>query len=164
MGGPTIGISSPCLEYGIKNMEYWIWNLEYWIWNLEYWIWNMEYGIWNMGRPTIWPFFLFGLKIFWLTLTILVLKVKPVEVPSSTRSVIYVFKVVHMQTVTKTHVRQIIWLKLDFVTFIREIIRLFWNNLGTIKVGVGLGVTNLAILLLIVKSYVLKLLLSAKDK
>ena len=38
-----------------------------------------------------------------------------------------------MQTVTKTHVRQIIWLKLDFVTFIREIISFFkqpGNNKG----------------------------------
>ena len=48
----------------------------------------------------------------------LVCEVKPVYVPSSTRSVIYVFKVVHMQTVTITHVRQIICFELDFFTFI----------------------------------------------
>ena len=92
---------------------------------MEYELWNIEYGIWNMCRPTIgsphlaWakfdPFFIWTQNIW---TKFLVCKVQPVDVPSSTRSVIYVFKVVHMQTVTITHVRQIFCFELDFFTFI----------------------------------------------
>ena len=77
----------------------------------------MEYGIWadlpsgspHLASAKFNPFFIWT--------KFLVCKVKPVDVPSSTRSVIYVFKVVHMQTVTITHVRQIICFELDFFTF-----------------------------------------------
>ena len=82
----------------------------------------MEYGIWAdlpSGSPHLAsgkfdPFFIWTQNIW---TKFLVCKVQPVDVPSSTRSVIYVFKVVHMQTVTITHVRQIICFELDFFTF-----------------------------------------------
>ena len=88
---------------------------------MNYGILNMEYGQTNHRDLLTLPrqnltLFLIRTQNIWTKF--LVCKVKPVDVPSSTRSVIYVFKVVHMQTVTITHVRQIICFELDFFTFI----------------------------------------------
>ena len=95
--------------------------------------------------------------------------VEPVEVPAPAGSVIYVVYVIHLQAVTwsfvLTRITYVLVLK-GFTVYLHfsqiYISKIMFNqiqyrgycyegeyltNLGRIKVGVGLGVTNLAILL-----------------